>query len=76
MIRHGENGFIYETGDAAELSDMISQIANDKDLYDKMSDAAYRRFAEELNSRKMTEETMALYRRLFSEHERAASAEV
>ena len=75
MVRHGENGFIYKMRDARELADMISQIANDSELYDKMSDAAYRRFATQLNSKKMTEQTMALYRELFSEHERCATEE-
>lgn len=75
MIRHGENGFIYKMRDARELADMISRIANDSELYDKMSEAAYRRFVTQLNSKKMSEETLSFYRELFSEYERSAAAE-
>ena len=74
MVKHGENGFIYKMRDAEELSLMISEIANTPDLYDRMSEAAYRRFAFELNSKKMTAETMALYRELYSEYVRGTSA--
>ncbi len=66
MVRHGENGFIYKMRDPAQLASMISKIANDPELYDRMSEAAYRRFAFELNSKKMTAETMAFYRELYS----------
>ena len=40
-----------------------------------MSEAAYRRFVTQLNSKKMSEETLSFYRELFSEYERSAAAE-
>ena len=74
MVRHGENGFIYKMRDADELAAMIRRIAEDRDLYNRMSEAAYQRFASELNSRKMTAETMSFYRELFGEFEAGVSA--
>ena len=74
MVRHGENGFIYKMRDPAQLASMISKIAKDPELYDRMSEAAYRRFAFELNSKKMTAETMAFYRELYSKCAQGVSA--
>lgn len=74
MVKHGENGFIYKMRDAEELSAMIARIANDRDLYLRMSEAAYQRFASELNSRKMTAETISFYRELLAECEGGVSA--
>jgi glycosyltransferase involved in cell wall biosynthesis len=74
MVRHGENGFIYEMRSPSDLACKISRIAADRDLYDRMSEAAYRRFATELNSRKMTDETLGLYRELLLEYESGVTA--
>lgn len=74
MVRHGENGFIYEMRSPSDLACKISKIAADTDLYDRMSEAAYRRFATELNSRKMTDETLGLYRELLLEYEAGVTA--
>ncbi len=67
MVRHGENGFIYEKGNFRELAKSISEIADSPELYSKMSDAAYRRFKEELNSERMSADTLAFYRELYEE---------
>ena len=75
MVKHGENGFIYKMRDAEDLAARVAQIAEDRDLYIKMSDAAYQRFATELNSAKMTAETLSFYRELLSECQGGVSAE-
>lgn len=67
MVKHGENGFIYKMRNAEDLADKIARIADDGYLYDRMSEAAYQRFASELNSKKMTAETLAFYRELLDE---------
>ena len=67
MIKHGENGFIYPVGDFYSLAQMIRRIAEDRELYERMSRAAYERYASELNSKKMTAETEAYYRELYIE---------
>lgn len=75
MVKHGENGFIYKMRDAEELAARIAQIAEDRDLYLRMSEAAYQRFVTELNSAKMTSETLSFYRELLSERRGGVSAE-
>ena len=75
MVKHGENGFIYKMRDAEDLAARIAQIADDRDLYVTMSEAAYQRFATELNSAKMTAETLSFYRELLSECQGGVSAE-
>ena len=67
MVRHGEQGFIYEKGDFKELAQRISEIASSPELYAKMSEAAQRRFYEELNSDRMSADTLAFYRELYEE---------
>ena len=67
MVHHGEQGFIYKKGNFCELAKMISKIADSPKLYRKMSEAAYRRFCEELNSDRMSEDTLAFYRELYEE---------
>ena len=75
MVKHGENGFIYKMRDAEDLAARIAQIAEDRDLYLRMSEAAYQRFVTELNSAKMTSETLSFYRELLSEYRGGVSAE-
>ncbi|MBQ8140415.1 MAG: glycosyltransferase [Clostridia bacterium] len=74
MVRHGENGFIYSQRDFTELADMIRRIASSPSLYEHMSDKAYERYSEELNSEKMTRETEALYKELYREYTLRAKA--
>ncbi len=61
MVRDGENGYIYEASDFVSLACKIEKIANDRELYEHMSKRAFERYKEELNAKKMTEETEALY---------------
>ena len=61
MVRDGENGYIYQMGDFIGLAHKIEEIATDPELYSKMSQKAEERYRIELNSRKMTDETEALY---------------
>ena len=65
MVQHGSNGFIYSINDFYDLADMIKRLSGNKELYKKMSDAAYKRYTSELNSAKMTAETEALYKALY-----------
>jgi glycosyltransferase involved in cell wall biosynthesis len=67
MVRHGENGYIYEMGDFFGLAKRILEIACDRELYMRMSQNAMERFSAELNSKKMTAETEALYKKLYEE---------
>lgn len=75
MVRHGENGFIYSKGDPTELAKMISRISSDAILYEKMSRAALERYAIELNSAQMTENTESFYKELCQEHVKVLNSE-
>lgn len=68
MVRDGENGFVYSVGDFFDLADKIRRIAEDEELYKGMSQAAYERYLNELNSKNMTARTEALYRELYREY--------
>lgn len=65
MVRHGENGLVWRRSNAKELADAIERIANDRELYQIMSQNAHRRFDEELNVCQMTQKTEKLYEELF-----------
>lgn len=68
MIRDGENGYIYPKGDFYQLAKKIKEIADDGELYERMSHSAYMRYATELNSKKMTAETEGFYAELYDAH--------
>lgn len=65
MVRHGENGLVWQRGNADGLADAVKQIAEDTVLYTRMSQNARRRFETELNARRMTKKTEKLYEELF-----------
>jgi glycosyltransferase involved in cell wall biosynthesis len=68
MVRHGENGFVYPCGDTHIMAEYIIKLVGDRELYEKMSMAARRRFADELNAKSMTEKTTSLYTSLYIRH--------
>ena len=76
MVKDGNNGFVYPTDDFFALAKRISQLHDDKSLYDKMSENAYKRFCDELTAERMTRKTEALYEELFllSDQSRTADA--
>ena len=65
MVKHGVNGFVYKCSDHHLLAGYIEKLCRDRELYKKMSHAAYKRFKEELNSENMTQKTNKLYDTLF-----------
>lgn len=66
MVKDGENGLVYKQGDSEALADKIRLLVKDKGLRNKMGEAAYRRFFEELNAKRMTEKTYTLYGDLYA----------
>ena len=71
MIRDGENGFLFPAGDSKALARRIRQIREDRALYDRLSRGARKRFLEELNVRRMTRETEALYAAMWESYLRS-----
>jgi len=49
IIKHGETGYLTEVGEVDTMADWIRALINDKNLYEKMSDAAYNRVVNKFN---------------------------
>lgn len=64
MVRDRVNGLIYPRRDPRELAKRILELS-DPALYQRLSEAAYRRFCLELNAWRMTVRTEDLYRSLY-----------
>lgn len=61
MIRDGVNGLIYPRGDHRRLAGSILHLS-EKELYEKCSKQALRRFSYELNAENMAGRTYKIYR--------------
>lgn len=61
MVEDGENGFTVPVKDAGALADAIIKIKNDKDLYARMSAAAYKRYTEKFTATAMTKKLEKIY---------------
>lgn len=63
MVRHGQNGYVYEKGDPEDLARWIVKMINDKKNgeYARMSKESKKRFERELNAKQMTAKTEDLY---------------
>ena len=64
MVRDGINGLIFPQNHSWALAEKIYLLLTDRTLYSNMSKRAFERFEQELNAKKMTEETEGLYKRL------------
>ena len=49
LIRHKENGLIYESGNVADLTDDLRTVLTDRAYREKIGDAAYKTIADEWN---------------------------
>ena len=65
-INNGVNGFLYKKGNSHDLSEKIKMIAENKSLYEKMSNNAEKRFFEELNIENTVRKTEELYNCLYN----------
>lgn len=61
MIQDQVNGLIFSQKNYVELAKKILLLSNDKKLYYELSNNAYKRFCEELNAKRMTQETEKYY---------------
>ena len=64
MVQHEVNGLVYPQRRADLLADAVERLTHDRVLYDRLSQNARRRFAEELNAEQMTKETERFYESL------------
>lgn len=49
LIRHGENGMVYRSGDVEELAGYLERLVNDASLRKKLGIAAYKTIADQWN---------------------------
>lgn len=64
MVREGENGLLYKTGDFFQLAEKIRLISDSHELYERLSDGAYKRFLSELTTQIMNEKLYNYYKEL------------
>ncbi|MFK7800017.1 MAG: glycosyltransferase [Anaerolineae bacterium] len=60
MIKSGENGFLVESGNTAELAKVIQTLIDDRPLGKKMGEAGYRFVQNELSWEKSVDQVEAL----------------
>ncbi|MBE6592612.1 MAG: glycosyltransferase [Ruminococcaceae bacterium] len=60
MVRNGVNGYVFPKRNARALADRILKLSK-RELYERLSNGALKRFEEELNSVRMTKDTEILY---------------
>ena len=70
MVKHGENGLIYPQNDPEALAENIMRLKNDREMYNRMSCNAKKRYEEEFRAEIMTRRTECLYETLYSEKEK------
>ena len=62
MVKNETNGLLYPTHNYTALAEQIHRIANDFELYQKLSVGARERFLSEFQATHMVKQTEALYR--------------
>lgn len=62
LIRHGENGFLFDTGALQTFAEQIFTLVNDKQLCEKFAQASVA-FAEEYGIERTLEQMQAIYKR-------------
>lgn len=68
LVRDGENGLLFPTGDAAALAACLTRLRTDRALYARLSCGALVRFREALSAPRMAATYDRLYRRLYEEN--------
>ncbi len=69
MVQDGYNGYIFPVDDFIYLAELIEKIYNNKELYNQMSENAYKRYCEEFTAKRMTRLTEKLYMNLYLNHQ-------
>lgn len=74
MVTEGENGFLFEAKDHAELAQALLHLYNDPALLARLSEGARRHYRERFGAERMTHQLERTYERLLSAHGRRAHA--
>lgn len=62
LVVDGESGFVVEPGDPEAIRDRILRLYNDREMWERMSQAAKQRVLTEFTVEKTARETIAVYR--------------
>ena len=70
MVREGENGFLFEAQNHAELAQTLLHLYHDPALCARLSEGARRHYRERFGAERMVHELERTYERLWREHGR------
>jgi glycosyltransferase involved in cell wall biosynthesis len=67
LVQHGKSGFVVPPGEAQPFTDRILELYNDRELHQRMSEAAQERIRTDFTVEETARQTIALYRELLSQ---------
>ncbi len=71
MVKNGINGLIYPSKNADALAECLIRLYHDKELYQKCSEGAYKRFSEEFDAKIMVKSMENIYKNEYEKHKRS-----
>ena len=74
MVKNGQNGLLFPTGNADALSECLIRLYRDKSLYQKCSIGAYKRYKEEFSAKIMAEKMMDFYKKEYKKSKQNAKS--
>ncbi len=66
LVEHGKSGFVVPPGESQPITDRILELYYDRELHQRMSEAAQERIHDDFTVEKTARQTMALYREMLS----------
>ena len=66
LVQDGESGFLVPPGESQPITDRILELYNDRELRQRMSNAAQERIRKDFTVEKTARQTMALYREMLA----------
>lgn len=70
LIRHGENGFLFEAGDTDTFSDYIYRLSVDEELRHRLAENLFRRARADFSLERMREDQEKVYQTIMRRGER------
>jgi glycosyltransferase involved in cell wall biosynthesis len=66
LVQDGKSGFVVPPGEAQPFTDRILQLYNDRELHQRMSEAAQERIRTDFTVEETARQTIALYREMLA----------
>lgn len=70
LIRHGENGFLFEAGDVETFSDYIYRLSVDEDLRQELAESLFRRAKADFSLERMRQDQEHVYQTILRRRSR------